>query len=172
MSLSLPDSDGIVTNVSRVMAKSLAEIESPNIGDIQRIENEGRTQLLGLLRLSAANEKLAESIDVSLLGVWTNTSELSFINTQTGEIVRGVVIRRLSDVEFEYSKDFKLPENVQQWNEFDLFHSLVFPTGIIGEININALGEAARLRESLGHFFTLAVEVGHRSRNSGVTVVQ
>jgi len=167
MALSIPDSDGIVTNVSNLMAKTLAEIKSPNVHDIKRIDSDGRTLLLNLLRLSAANERLADSIDVSLLGVWTNTSELSFINTQTGEMVRGAVIRRLSDVAYEYSKDFELPENVQQWNEFDLFHSLVLPTEIIGEINLKALGEAARLRESLGWLFVLAVELSRRSRNSG-----
>jgi hypothetical protein len=154
------------------MAKSLAEIKNPNIDDIQRIENDGRTRLLALLRLSAANERLRESIDVSVLGFWTNTSELSIINTRTGEMVSGVVIRRLSGDEYEYSKDFKLPEIVQQWNQFDLLHSLVFPTGIIREINFKALEEGARLRESLGHLFVLAVELSHRSRNSGVTVVQ
>jgi hypothetical protein len=172
MALSIPDSAGIVINVGNVMAKTLAEIKSPNVHDIERIDIDGRTLLLNLLRVSAAKERLAESIDVSLLGVWADTSELSFINTKTGEMVRGVVIRKLSDVEYEYSKDYELPVSVQIWNRFNPLHSIVFPTKIIAEINFKALREAAVLSQSLGSLFVLAVELSHRSRNSGDKVIQ
>jgi hypothetical protein len=44
MALSIPDSAGIVINVGNVMAKTLAEIKSPNVHDIERIDIDGRTQ--------------------------------------------------------------------------------------------------------------------------------